>query len=67
MRLTRFTGFGPSALVRLVSAPDCAFAMAEIDDEVGISRDHLDKVSQRVARHGLPAPARRPRRLRSAR
>lgn len=53
MRLTSFTDFGLRALMRMASAPDRAFTTAEIADEFSISRNHLNKVIQRLAKHGL--------------
>ena len=58
MRLTSFTDFGLRALMRMASAPDRAFSTAEIADEFGISRNHLNKVIQRLARHGYVATRR---------
>ncbi|RKF15349.1 Rrf2 family transcriptional regulator [Roseovarius spongiae] len=53
MRLTSFTDFGLRALMRMASAPERAFSTAEIADEFGISRNHLNKIIQRLARHGF--------------
>ncbi len=53
MRLTSFTDFGLRALMRMASAPDRAFSTAEIADEFRISRNHLTKIIQRLARHGI--------------
>ncbi len=53
MRLTSFTDFGLRALMWMASAPERAFSTAEIADEFGISRHHLNKVIQRLARHGF--------------
>ncbi|MAQ37106.1 Rrf2 family transcriptional regulator [Thioclava sediminum] len=53
MRLTSFTDFGLRALMRMASAPERAFSTAEIAEEFGISRHHLNKVIQRLARHGF--------------
>ncbi len=58
MRLTSFTDFGLRALMRMASVPDRAFSTAEIADEFGISRNHLNKVIQRLARHGYVATRR---------
>ena len=58
MRLTSFTDFGLRALMRMASSPDRAFSTAEIADEFGISRNHLNKVIQRLARHGFVATRR---------
>ena len=58
MRLTSFTDYGLRALMRMASAPERAFSTAEIADEFGISRNHLNKVIQRLARHGFVATRR---------
>ncbi|GGL50366.1 RrF2 family transcriptional regulator [Wenxinia marina] len=58
MRLTSFTDYGLRALMRLASAPDRAFSTAEIADEFGVSRNHLNKIVQRLARHGIVATRR---------
>ncbi|SFA68731.1 transcriptional regulator, BadM/Rrf2 family [Poseidonocella pacifica] len=58
MRLTSFTDFGLRALMRMASAPTRAFSTAEIADEFGVSRNHLNKVIQRLARHGIVATRR---------
>ncbi len=53
MRLTSFTDFGLRALMRMASDPDRTFSTAEIAEEFGISRNHLNKVIQHLARHGF--------------
>lgn len=53
MRLTSFTDFGLRALMRMASAPERALSTSEIADEFGISRNHLNKVVQRLALHGF--------------
>ncbi|SDY91380.1 RrF2 family transcriptional regulator [Citreimonas salinaria] len=53
MRLTSFTDYGLRALMRMASAPDRAFSTTEIADEFGVSRHHLNKIIQRLARHGI--------------
>lgn len=58
MRLTSFTDYGLRALMRMASVPERAFSTAEIADEFGISRNHLNKVVQRLARHGFVATRR---------
>lgn len=58
MRLTSFTDYGLRALMRMASAPERAFSTAEIADEFDISRNHLNKVIQRLARHGYVATRR---------
>lgn len=52
MRLTSFTDYGLRALMRMASAPERIFSTAEIADEFGVSRHHLNKIIQRLARHG---------------
>ncbi|SER87014.1 transcriptional regulator, BadM/Rrf2 family [Tranquillimonas rosea] len=58
MRLTSFTDYGLRALMRMASDPDRAFSTAEIADEFGVSRNHLNKIIQRLARHGFVATRR---------
>lgn len=53
MRLTSFTDYGLRMLMRLASAPDRAFSTAELAEEFGLSRNHLTKIMQRLARGGL--------------
>lgn len=53
MRLTSFTDYGLRALMRMASAPDRSFSTSEIADEFGISRNHLNKVIQRLAQHDI--------------
>ena len=53
MRLNLFTDFGLRALMRMASAPERAFSTAELAEEFGISRNHLAKIVQRLARAGL--------------
>lgn len=53
MRLTSFTDFGLRMLMRMASAPDRAFSTAELADELGLSRNHLAKIMQHLARAGL--------------
>lgn len=58
MRLTSFTDYGLRALMRMASAPDRAFSTAEIAAEFGVSRNHLTKIVQHLARHGILATRR---------
>ena len=58
MRLTSFTDFGLRALMRMASAPDRAFSTAELAGEFRISRNHLTKIMQRLARGGIVATRR---------
>lgn len=50
MRLTAFTDYGLRALMRLASTPERGFSTAELAQELGLSRDHLAKIVQRLAR-----------------
>lgn len=58
MRLTSFTDYGLRMLMRLASAPDRAFSTAELADEFKLSRNHLAKIMQRLARAGIIATRR---------
>lgn len=58
MRLTSFTDYGLRALMRLASEPDRGFSAAELADEFQISRNHLTKIVQRLARAGIVATRR---------
>jgi Rrf2 family nitric oxide-sensitive transcriptional repressor len=51
--LTSFTDFGLRALMRMASAPDRAFSTAELAEEFGLSRNHLAKIVQKLARDGI--------------
>jgi len=53
MRLTTFTDFGLRMLMRMAGSPDRAFSTAELADEFGLSRNHLAKIMQHLARAGL--------------
>ena len=53
MRLTAFTDYGLRALMRMASAPDRAFSTAELAQEFRLSRNHLTKIMQRLARGGI--------------
>jgi Rrf2 family transcriptional regulator, nitric oxide-sensitive transcriptional repressor len=53
MRLTSFTDYGLRMLMRMASAPDRAFSTAELAEEFELSRNHLTKIMQRLARGGL--------------
>ncbi|MFD3190373.1 Rrf2 family transcriptional regulator [Sedimentitalea sp. HM32M-2] len=53
MRLTSFTDFGLRALMRIASDPARGFSTAELADEFGLSRHHLSKIVQRLARGGI--------------
>ncbi len=53
MRLTSFTDYGLRMLMRMASTPDRAVSTAELAQEFGLSRDHLTKIMQRLARGGI--------------
>ncbi|GGD31204.1 RrF2 family transcriptional regulator [Sinisalibacter lacisalsi] len=53
MRLTSFTDYGLRMLMRMASDPDRAFSTADMADEFGLSRNHLAKIMQHLARAGL--------------
>ena len=53
MRLTSFTDLGLRALMRMASMPDRALSTADMADEFRISRHHLTKIMQRLARGGV--------------
>ncbi|MCB1368992.1 MAG: Rrf2 family transcriptional regulator [Rhodobacteraceae bacterium] len=53
MRLTAFTDYGLRMLMRMASAPDQAFSTADLADEFALSRHHLSKIMQRLARAGI--------------
>jgi len=53
MRLTSFTDYGLRMLMRIASAPDRVFSTAELAAEFRLSRNHLAKIMQRLARAGL--------------
>ena len=53
MRLTLFTDYGLRMLMRMSDAPDRGFSTAELAQEFRLSRDHLSKIIQRLARAGI--------------
>ncbi|MGV0911485.1 RrF2 family transcriptional regulator [Martelella sp. FOR1707] len=53
MRLTSFTDYGLRALMRMASDPERVFSTAEIAEEFRVSRNHLNKIMQRLAHHGI--------------
>lgn len=53
MRLTSFTDYGLRMLMRMAANPEQAFSAAALADELGLSRNHLAKIMQRLARAGL--------------
>lgn len=52
MRLTAFTDFGLRVLMRLAGAPARSFTTDEMAEEFGVSRNHLAKVVQDLAKAG---------------
>ena len=53
MRLTSFTDYGLRMLMRMASAPETAFSTAELAEEFKLSRHHLTKIIQQLARGGI--------------
>jgi Rrf2 family nitric oxide-sensitive transcriptional repressor len=53
MRLTSFTDFGLRMLMRMAGEPSRAFSTADLAQEFGLSRNHLAKIIQHLARAGL--------------
>ncbi|MCV2865903.1 RrF2 family transcriptional regulator [Albidovulum sediminicola] len=53
MRLTSFTDYGLRMLMRMASAPGQAFSTAELAAEFNLSRNHLTKILQQLARGGI--------------
>ena len=53
MRLTSFTDYGLRMLMRMASAPGRPFSTAELANEFDLSRNHLSKIMQRLARGGI--------------
>lgn len=52
MRLTSFTDYGLRMLMRMAGAPDEGFSTAELAEEFGLSRHHLTKIIQKLAKAG---------------
>lgn len=52
MRLTTFTDYGFRMLMRMASDPNRAFSTAELAADFGLSRNHLSKIMQRLAKAG---------------
>lgn len=52
MRLTAFTDYGLRTLMRLANAPERSFTTDEMARDFAISRNHLTKVVQDLARAG---------------
>lgn len=53
MNLTSFTDYGLRMLMRMASAPEQAFSTADLAEEFKLSRHHLTKIMQRLARGGI--------------
>lgn len=53
MHLTSFTDYGLRMLMRMASAPERSFSTVELAREFGLSRNHLAKIIQHLARAGL--------------
>ncbi|MEE4188750.1 MAG: Rrf2 family transcriptional regulator [Roseobacter sp.] len=53
MRLTSFTDYGLRMLMLMAGTPDRAFSTAEMAEELNLSRNHLSKIMQRLARAGI--------------
>ena len=53
VRLTSFTDYGLRMLMRMASTPDRAYSTAELSEEFQLSRNHLTKIMQKLARAGL--------------
>ncbi|WP_227271622.1 RrF2 family transcriptional regulator [Roseobacter weihaiensis] len=53
MRLTSFTDYGLRMLMRMASMPDRAFSTTALAKEFGLSRNHLSKIMQHLARAGI--------------
>ena len=53
MRLTSFTDFGLRMLMRMAGDPSRAFSSAELAADLGLSRNHLAKIIQHLARADL--------------
>lgn len=53
MRLTEFTDFGLRALMRLAGEPDRLFTTDEVATGFGLSRNHLTKIVNELAKAGV--------------
>lgn len=53
MRLTSFTDFGLRMLMGMAADPSRAISTAELAEALGLSRNHLAKIIQHLARAGL--------------
>lgn len=52
MRLTAFTDYGLRMLMRMAGEPERAFSTADLAADLGLSRNHLAKIMQRLAQAG---------------
>jgi len=53
MRLTTFTDYGLRMLMRMAGDPARAFSTAELANQLELSRNHLAKIMQHLARAGF--------------
>lgn len=53
MRLTAFTDYGMRVLMRLAAQSGQVLSSAELARDLGLSRHHLSKIIQHLARHGI--------------
>lgn len=53
MRLTSFTDYGLRMLMRMTHAPERVFSTAELAEELGLPRNHLAKIIQKLAQMGI--------------
>lgn len=53
MRLTSFTDYGLRLLMRLAASPDRSLSTAELAHGFGLSRNHVMKIVQHLARAGI--------------
>lgn len=50
MRLTTFTDYGMRVMMRLAGEPAVLFTIEDISSELGVSRNHLTKIIQNLAK-----------------
>ncbi|MDR6707507.1 MULTISPECIES: RrF2 family transcriptional regulator [unclassified Novosphingobium] len=53
MRLTSFTDYGLRMLMRMARAPERVFSTGEMAEELGLPRNHLAKIVQKLAQMGI--------------
>ena len=53
MRLTSFTDYGLRVLMRLAAQPGQFLSTADLARDLRLSRHHLSKIVQHLARHGI--------------